>query len=96
MGLVNRGWERGQAQDAGWVGWFSKQVGEGLEVQLELDPGTVVGDLTFEPKQRIPQIVLRKRGTWDKDGRITFDQLPPILASEVLRDADLLAPYKDA
>lgn len=96
MGLINRGWERGQAQDAGWVGWFSKQVGDGLEVQLELDPGTVVGDLTFEPKQRIPQIVLRKRGTWDKDGRITFDQLPPILASEVLRDADLLAPYKDA
>jgi predicted DNA-binding WGR domain protein len=96
MGLVNRGWERGQAQDAGWVGWFAKQVGDGLEVQFELDPGTVVGDVSFEPKQRIPRIVLRKRGTWDKDGRVSFEQLAPILASEVLRDAELLAPFKDA
>lgn len=96
MGLVNRGWERGQAQDAGWVGWFSKPVGDGLEVQLELDPGMVVGDLSFEPKQHIPRIVLRKCGTWDQDGRIAFDRLSPILASEVLRDAELLAPYQDA
>lgn len=96
MGLVNRGWERGQAQDAGWVGWFSKAVGDGLEVQLELDPGTIVGDLSYEPKQRIPQIVLRKRGTWNTEGLVPFGQLPAIIASEVLRDAELLAPLKDA
>jgi hypothetical protein len=96
MGLINRGWERGQAQDAGWVGWFSKRVGDGLQVDLELDPGTVVGDLSFEPKQRIPKIVLRRAGTWDTNGLETFDKLDPIIASEVLRDAELLAPYKDA
>jgi len=96
MGLVNRGWERGEAQDGGWVGWFSKPVGDGLEVQIELDPGTVVGDLSYEPKQRIPQILLRKRGSWDKDGLVSFAQLSPILASEVLRDAELLAPFKEA
>ena len=96
MGLVNRGWERGQAQDAGWVGWFSKPVGDGLEVQMELDPGTVVGDISFEPKQRIPNLVLRKSGSWNDDGLLHFDKLHPILASEVLRDADLLAPYIDA
>lgn len=96
MGLINRGWERGQAQDAGWVGWFSKTAGDGLEVQMELDPGTIVGDLSFEPKQRIPKIVLRRSGTWDATGHVGFASLDPIVASEVLRDADLLAPLKDA
>jgi len=96
MGLVNRGWERGDAQDGGWVGWFSKRVGDGLEVHMELDPGTVVGDVSYEPKQRIPHLVLRKAGSWDNDGLRTFASLHPILASEVLRDADLLAPFVDA
>lgn len=96
MGLVNRGWERGQAQDGGWVGWFSKLVGEGIEVNLELDPGTVVGDLSYEPKQRIPKIVLRQVGSWDAQGHVNYERLDPIIASEVLRDAELLAPYKDA
>ncbi|HEY2926865.1 DUF4132 domain-containing protein [Piscinibacter sp.] len=95
MGLVNRGWERGQAQDAGWVGWFSKRVGDGIEVTLELDPGTVVGDLSFEPKQRIPKIVLRQVGSYDKDGHMNFAHLDPIIASEVLRDAEMLAPFKE-
>ncbi|SHL98240.1 DUF4132 domain-containing protein [Rhizobacter sp. OV335] len=92
MGLVNRGWERGAAQDGGWVGWFTKRVGGGLEVELELDPGTVIGDLSYEPKQRIPKIVLRESGTWAQQGHVKFERLDPIVASEVLRDADLLAP----
>ena len=96
MGLINRGWERGQAQDAGWVGWFSKVVGDGIVVNLELDPGTVVGDISFEPKQCIPRIVLRRIGSWDQNGLINYERLDPVIASEVLRDADLLAPYKDA
>jgi len=96
MGLVNRGWERGDAQDGGWVGWFTKRVGDRLEVQMELDPGTVVGDMSHEPRQRIPNLVLRKAGSWDADGLVTFASLNPIVASEVLRDADLLAPFVDA
>jgi hypothetical protein len=95
MGLVNRGWERGQAQDAGWVGWFSKRVADDLQVDLELDPGTIVGDISYEPKQRIPKIVLRRAGTWDDQGHVSFERLDPIIASEVLRDAELLAPLKE-
>jgi hypothetical protein len=95
MGLVNRGWERGEAQDAGWVGWFSKRVGAGLEVQLNLDPGTIIGEPSYEPKQRIPSLTLRAEGAWGTDGRVNFGQLDPIAASELLRDADLLAPLKD-
>ncbi|WP_431287842.1 DUF4132 domain-containing protein [Roseateles chitinivorans] len=95
LGLVNRGWERGQAQDAGWVGQFERPVGAGLSIELELDPGTIVGDPTYEPKQRIPRIVLRRQGTWGDDGLETFDRLHAVVASEMLRDADLLAPWKE-
>lgn len=95
LGLVNRGWERGQAEDAGWVGQFERRIGDGLSIELELDPGTIVGDPTYEPKQRIPRIVLRRQGTWGDDGLETFERLHPVLASEVLRDAELLAPWKE-
>lgn len=95
MGLVNRGWERGQAQDGGWVGEFNKFVGDGIQVDLHLDPGTIVGDLSYEPKQKLPEVTLRKRGSFDKDGLLTFGDLDPILTSEILRDIDMLAPAKD-
>jgi predicted DNA-binding WGR domain protein len=95
LGLVNRGWERGAAQDAGWVGWFSKDVGDGLQVDVNLDPGTIVGDMSYEPKQTFPSIVLRQANTWDQNGHVAFERLHPILASEVLRDIDLLSPLKE-
>ncbi len=95
MGLTNRGWERGQAQDAGWVGEFTKRLGEDWQAELALDPGTVVGDMSYEPKQKLPSLTLRRRGSYDKDGLIAFGKLDPILVSEVLRDIELLAPVKD-
>ncbi len=95
MGLVNRGWERGPAQDAGWVGWFSKPLGEDLEAELQLDPGMVVGDLSFEPKQRFPALLLRRRGTWGADGQVPFAQLSAVALSELLRDLELMAPWKE-
>jgi len=91
MGLVNRGWERGEAQDAGWVGWFRKRLPNGLEVELNIEPGTVVGDLSFEPEQTIPSILIRRTGTWDKNGLVNIAELDPIIVSEIIRDGDLLA-----
>lgn len=95
LGLANRGWERGQAEDGGWIGWFSKRLPGGLQVDAQLDPGTVVGDTSYEPKQRITTLELRRTGTWAPDGLVPFSQLDPILASEVLRDIDQLAPLKE-
>ncbi|VTU24733.1 DUF4132 domain-containing protein [Variovorax sp. RA8] len=91
MGLVDRGWRRGLVEDGGYVGWFSKQVGEGLEVQLVLAPGMVVGEPDFEPRQRLPSIVLRRAGTSGFHGRVKFGDLDRIIVSEVLRDVALLA-----
>jgi hypothetical protein len=93
MGLINRGWERGAAQDGGWVGHFSKQIDDQHEVQIGLDPGTVVGDVSYEPKQRIPDVVFRKSGTWDQQGLVKFSSLDPVMVSEVLRDLELMAPF---
>lgn len=95
MGLVNRGWERGQAQDGGWVGEFNKYLGDEYQIDLQLDPGTVVGDMSYEPRQKLPAVTLRKRGTWDQSGEVAFDRLDPILVSEILRDLELLAPMKE-
>ncbi|MGZ8217810.1 DUF4132 domain-containing protein [Methylomagnum sp.] len=94
MGLINRGWERGEAQDAGWVGEFVKRLPGGLEAELQLDPGTVVGEMSYEPEQSIPSITVRRQGTWGKDGVVDLAGLDPILVSEIIRDADLLAPLK--
>jgi predicted DNA-binding WGR domain protein len=91
MGLINRGWERGEAQDAGWVGWFSKYLDGGLQVDVTMDPGTVVGDMSYEPKQKLPELTLRKARTWDSSDLLTFANLGPIAASEILRDIELLA-----
>ncbi len=91
MGLVDRGWRRGLVEDNGYVGWVSKQAGEGLEVQLELAPGMVVGEPDFEPRQRLPSIVLRRAGTSGFHGHVQFGELDRIIVSEVLRDVALLA-----
>ena len=89
-GLLNRGWERGR--EGQWVGWFSRPVGNGLEAHIELDPGLDVTGFDDEPTQRIPALTLREAGTRDDAGRVPFARLHPVTASELLRDADLLAP----
>jgi hypothetical protein len=96
MGLVDRGWRRGLVEDGGYVGWYSKQAGEGLEVQLELTPGMVVGEPDFEPRQCLPSIVLRRAGTSGFHGRVKFGDLDRITVSEVLRDVALLAGVLEA
>lgn len=95
LGLINRGWERGEAQDAGWVGEFTKPLPDGLEGVLQLDPGTVVGDPSYEPKQKLPSLGLRKRRSWDAKDQVRLADLHPITASELLRDIELLAAMKD-
>ena len=94
MGLMYRGWERGLRQEA-WIGSFAKPVGNGLRVELELDPGTDIREPMNEPGQRLPGITLRQAGTRGQDGLVNFERLHPIIASEVLRDVELLVPYRE-
>ncbi|QTD46622.1 WGR and DUF4132 domain-containing protein [Ottowia testudinis] len=96
MGLINRGWERGDAQDGGWVGEFIKPAGDVLCLVAELEPGLVIGDLSYEPKQHVKAVTLCSEVTWDHSQTQPLSQLNPIAASEMLRDLDLLAPYQES
>ncbi len=91
MGLINRGWERGEAQDSGWIGEFIKAAPAG-DIVAELDPGTVVGDVNWEPRQRITTLSLHPAGRWhDAKKRLPLTCLDAITISEALRDIDLMA-----
>jgi hypothetical protein len=90
-GLQHRGWRHGSPQDGGWIGWFEKSLPGGLEVQLELDPGTVVGEINYEPKQTLGKLSLRVANSWDDAGRRCFRELDAVARSELLRDLDRLS-----
>ena len=91
FGLENRGWRRGDPQDGGWIGWFTRHIDDELQVDLDLDPGTVVGDISYEPKQKLGALTLRRPNRHGDDARRRWKEIDPILASEVLRDIDRLA-----
>jgi len=91
-GLQHRGWRAGGAQDGGWIGWFEKPLPGGFEAQIQLEPGTVVGDIQYEPKQTLGVLSLQLAGTWDERGKRRFAELSPVVRSELLRDLDRLTP----
>ncbi|UXI67016.1 DUF4132 domain-containing protein [Tahibacter amnicola] len=94
-GLQHRGWRNGSPQDSGWISWFEKSLPGGLEVQIELDPGTIVGDINYNPKQTLGALTLRVANTWDEKGKRPFSALDPVSRSELLRDIDRLTVLVD-
>lgn len=96
LGLINRGWKRGDALDGGWVSDFIKPLGAGHYAVARLDPGTVVGELSFEPAQRITEISLHAASNtaWNWGEPLPLSSFDPVMASELLRDIDLLPPYQ--
>jgi predicted DNA-binding WGR domain protein len=90
LGLEHRGWRRGAPQDAGWIGWMTRELPDDVEAELGLDPGMSAGDISLEPVQRLTTLVLRRRGTWNDEGNVAFARLDDIVVSELLRDIDLI------
>jgi predicted DNA-binding WGR domain protein len=95
MGLINRGWDRGAVHEAGWVGEFFKALGDN-DIELRIEPGINIGDLSYEPKQKVVSIFVHKHGAFNDSDRLPLSILDPIIASEVLRDVELMAPYREA
>lgn len=91
MGLLSKGWERDGASDGGWVGEFSRPMPDGLIATLRIDPGTIIGDPSYEPYQKLVEVALRKSGSWDDQAKVLFGKLSAVLASEMIRDLDLLS-----
>jgi hypothetical protein len=94
LGLLNRGWERGDAE-SGCMVYLNKALGDEMVAELQLEPGVLVGLLSEEPKQRFPALILRQRGSWGAEGQRAFATLSPVDLSELLRDLEMMAPMKD-
>ncbi|BCQ35246.1 MolR family transcriptional regulator [Erwinia rhapontici] len=96
-GLTSKGWLRGVPQDAGWICWMLKPLGD-LTLVLEMGEGLGVGMAPdeFNKEQSLASIWL-----WHGDAhqygwgqqhpqKHPFSQLHPITASEMLSDIDAL------
>jgi hypothetical protein len=94
LGLANRGWARGEVDDYRLLS-LVKRLPEELDAELYLDPGTFLGNPAEYPEQTIYDIVVRRPGTTDDDRLAGLADVDPIVVSEIIRDADLLAPPKN-
>jgi hypothetical protein len=79
LGLERRGWERESPQDAGWQGYLRLTLPDGTTATLAMDPGTIVGDHSFAPDQKVESVSISPPpgGTLD-----------PLVISEVIRDVE--------
>lgn len=89
LGLANKGWRRGQAQDAGCIWYFSKPLGTARVIELSLDPGIIVGMVDEYPEQTLGQVQVGKPSGWgDMQDAEALHQLDAISASELIRDME--------
>ncbi len=80
LGLTNRGWQRGAAQDGGTIWTFHKPIGGRRSIEISFSPGIIVGLVNEFADQTIHSISVR--GGPDKDSEILSD----IETSELYRD----------
>lgn len=92
MRLLEQGWQReeGGADASGHVYGLCKPLAGRLEAQLALEPGIPLGMQDAFSEQCIPRISLHQRGADGTLQAVTFAQLAPALASDLLRDVQLL------
>ena len=92
LGLVNKGWRRGPAQDAGLVWWFERPIPlEGHEIHMHLDPGIATGMVDEFPEQTISLSIVREGdSSWRHTGTRNFGELDAVTASELLRELESL------
>ncbi|WP_431677179.1 DUF4132 domain-containing protein [Kitasatospora sp. KL5] len=91
LGLTKRGWERGTPQDAGVERWFSKRLGDGCYLVIQLDEGIAVGVLDLFPDQVFETVWLDTApgDYWSsRDYPLRFGDLDTVTASELLADLE--------
>lgn len=89
LGLVERGWQRGRAQDGGSIWDFRKPLGDRRCIQLQFSPGIIVGLVHEFAEQTLEDVVVgptSPRG--DLQALERFEVLDAITASELIRDLE--------
>ena len=91
LGLVNKGWRRGQAQDGGSIWFFNKPLGNGKVVELNFEPGIIVGLVDEHPEQNLQEVQFGTPSAWgDMASGEALAGLDAIAASELIRDLEAL------
>ncbi|MGJ7532730.1 MULTISPECIES: WGR and DUF4132 domain-containing protein [unclassified Variovorax] len=89
LGLANKGWRRGEAQDGGGIWYFTKPLGTDRVIELYLDPGIIVGMVDEYPEQQLGEVQVGKPSGWgNMQDAEKLHQLDPISASELIRDME--------
>ncbi|MBB6395875.1 hypothetical protein BKA00_002789 [Actinomadura coerulea] len=95
LGLVKLGWERGAPLDAGVERWIHRRVADRRYVVIDLDPGFAVGALDATGDHQVLSYVwlaVEPADFWPSRGTpLTFGELHPVMASEILSDLTALA-----
>ena len=92
IGLDQKGWERGGAEDGGMVREYARDAPGGLRITLRFSPGIFVAGGVLEARQSLEWLTLARRSAEGTVEALSFDALDPVSASEMLRDIDLLNP----
>jgi hypothetical protein len=87
MGLTGKGWLRGDPQDGGWIGWMDMALPNGHCISLNLDPGMVVGDIGWEPEQKLGEVTLAESAHWNGE-EAQWATVDAITASELVRSIE--------
>jgi predicted DNA-binding WGR domain protein len=91
LGLANKGWRRGAAQDGGGIWYFTKPLGPHKVIELHLDPGIIVGMVDEYPEQELGDVQVGKPSSWgDMQEPEALSLLDDIAASELIRDLEAL------
>ncbi|NHZ97292.1 DUF4132 domain-containing protein [Massilia sp. CCM 8734] len=91
LGLAHKGWNRGDAQDAGFVFDFCRQLGDTRMVELHFGPGLMLGSIMDSDDQVIEQISVGRRSAWGGVEKAQpLSTLSAIAASELIRDMEAL------
>ncbi|MEV5543968.1 DUF4132 domain-containing protein [Saccharopolyspora shandongensis] len=88
VGLERRGWKRAADKENGVESWISRPIPVHREIVLNLDPGIYVGILDEMPEQRLEAvwISIGSASYASPHSAITFGELDPVIASEILAD----------
>ncbi|MFK0255005.1 DUF4132 domain-containing protein [Streptomyces sp. NPDC090445] len=89
LGLTKRGWERGSPEDNGVERWISRRLGRQCYLVIAPDEGIAVGMVDTYPDQTLETVWLDTTpgDYWCSHSHpLTFADLDPVTASEVLTD----------
>ncbi|WP_433337329.1 DUF4132 domain-containing protein [Spirillospora sp. CA-294931] len=78
LGLTRRRWTRGVPEDGGVEWTILHELGDGVTVVIDLDPGIAVGNVDLFPEQTLRKVRI--------EGVEGFGAIHPVVASELVSD----------